>query len=299
MTKANQALTTGTVRPEIGPRLAKAGGSLALYATLLLFLLVILLPIYYIFLTAFAPGDKLFTQPLSYLPQTLKLERYQQIFDALPIARYMLNTVLLATVSTVIALVVCFLAAYAIVRLQFPGANLVLVGLLASSMLPGVATVIPLFQMYQTLGLMNTLAGLLLLYTSGLLPITTWVLVSFLRQVPIEIEDAAKVDGAGFFPLLVHVVLPVIRPGIATMFLINFIVGWNEFFTPLIFARGPGAKVITMALSEAQVIGSSSQFYQSWGNMSAVAILATIPVFVVTLVFQRQIVEGITSGVFK
>jgi ABC-type glycerol-3-phosphate transport system permease component len=166
-------------------------------------------------------------------------------------------------------------------------------------MLPGAATVIPLFQMYQSLGLINTLAGLLLLYTSGLLPITTWVLVSFLRQVPIEIEDAAKVDGAGFFPLLVHVVLPVIRPGIATMFLINFIVGWNEFFIPLIFARGPGAKVITMALSEAQVIGSSTQFYQSWGNMSAVAILATIPVFVVTLVFQRQIVEGITSGVVK
>jgi ABC-type glycerol-3-phosphate transport system permease component len=287
------------VRPEIRPRLAKAGRSLAFYATLLLFLTVILLPIYYIFLTAFAPGDKLFTQPLSYLPQSLKLERYQQIFAALPIARYMLNTVLLSTVSTVLALVICFLAAYAIARLQFPGANLVLVGLLASSMLPGVATVIPLFQMYQSLGLMNTLAGLLLLYTSGLLPITTWVLVSFLKQVPVEIEDAAKVDGAGFFPLLVHVVLPVIQPGIATMFLINFIVGWNEFFTPLIFARGPGAKVITMALSEAQVIGSSSQFYQSWGNMSAVAILATIPVFVVTLVFQRQIVEGITSGVFK
>jgi ABC-type glycerol-3-phosphate transport system permease component len=292
-------LTAGTARPAIGPRLAKAGRSTVFYLALFLFLLIVLLPIYYIFLTAFAPGDKLFTKPLSYLPRSLDLERYRQIFAALPIARYMLNTVLLSTVSAVIALFISFLAAYAIARLQFPGANLVLVGLLASSMLPGAATVIPLFQMYQQLDLINTLAGLLLLYTSGLLPITTWVLVSFLKQVPVEIEDAAKVDGAGLFPLLMHVVLPVIRPGIATMFLINFIVGWNEFFIPLIFARGPGAKVITMALSEAQVIGSSTQFYQSWGNMSAVAILATIPVFVVTLVFQRQIVEGITSGVFK
>jgi ABC-type glycerol-3-phosphate transport system permease component len=299
MAKSDLALPAGTVRPASGPRLAKTWRSVAFYALLALFLLIVLLPIYYIFLTAFAPGDKLFTQPLSYLPQSLQMDRYQAIFDSLPIGRYMLNTVMLSTVSTVLALAICFLAAYAIARLQFPGANLVLVGLLASSMLPGAATVIPLFQMYQTVGLMNTLAGLLLLYTSGLLPITTWVLVSFLKQVPVEIEDAAKVDGAGFFPLLVHVVLPVIQPGIATMFLINFIVGWNEFFTPLIFARGPGAKVITMALSEAQVIGSSSQFYQSWGNMSAVAILATIPVFIVTLVFQRQIVEGITSGVFK
>jgi ABC-type glycerol-3-phosphate transport system permease component len=85
----------------------------------------------------------------------------------------------------------------------------------------------------------------------------------------------------------------------ATMFLINFIVGWNEFFIPLIFARGPGSKVITNALSEAQVVGSSTVYYQRWGNMSAVAIIATLPVFIVTLVFQRQIVEGITSGVFK
>ena len=174
-----------------------------------------------------------------------------------------------------------------------------MIGLLASSMLPGTATVIPLFQMFQQLKLMDTLHGLLILYGSALLPITTWVLVSFLRQVPVEIEDAAKVDGASFFALLWRIVLPVIRPGVATMFLINFIVGWNEFFTLLIFARGAGAKVITMALSEAQVIGAASEFEVSWGNMSAVAILATIPVFILTLIFQRQIVEGITSGVFK
>jgi len=130
------------------------------------------------------------------------------------------------------------LAAYALARLPFPGANLVLVGLLASSMLPGSSTVIPLFQMYQQFQLMDTLHGLLLLYGSGLLPVTVWVLVSFLRQVPIEIEDAAKVDGASFLPMLWNIILPVIRPGLATMFLINFIAGWNEFFySPGLCAR--------------------------------------------------------------
>ncbi len=185
---------------------------------------------------------------------------------SLPIGRYMFNTAFLATVSTLLAIAVSLLAAYALARLQFPGANLVLVGLLASSMLPGSSTVIPLFQMYQRLQLMDTLQGLLLLYGSGLLPVTVWVLVSFLRQVPIEIEDAAKVDGASLFPLLWHIVLPVIRPGLATMFLINFIAGWNEFFIPLVFARGPSSKVITMALSEAQLIGSSTQFNVGLGQ---------------------------------
>ena len=202
----------------------------------ILFLTVVLLPIYYIFLTAFAPGEKLFTVPLTYVPRSLALARFQDIFGALPIARYMLNSTMLATISTILALTVSLLAAYAIARLNFPGANMVMIGLLASSMLPGTATVIPLFQMYQQLKLMDTLLGLLILYGSAVLPITTWVLVSFLRQVPVEIEDAAKVDGASFFQLLWRIVLPVIRPGVATMFLINFIIGWNEFFTPLIFA---------------------------------------------------------------
>lgn len=274
-------------------------GNVLFYLLLALFLMIVLLPLYYILLTAFAPGDKLFTKPLSYLPQSLALDRFGAIFKALPIARYMFNTVFLATISTVLALIASLLAAYALARLQFPGANLVLVGLLASSMLPGSATIIPLFQLYQRLQLMDTLHGLLLLYGSGLLPVTVWVLVAFLRQVPIEIEDAAKVDGASFFPMLWRIILPVIRPGLATMFLINFIAGWNEFFIPLIFARGPASKVITMALSEAQLIGSSTQFHADWGNMAAVAILTTIPVFIITFLFQRQIVEGITSGVFK
>lgn len=277
----------------------RAVRSILFYIALLIFMLVVLLPIYYIFLTAFSPGDQLFTKPLSYLPRTFNFERYHQIFQALPIWRYMLNTVFLATTSTLLTLLLSFLAAYALARLNLPGANIILVGLLVSTMLPGVATVIPLFQMYQKLHLMNTLQGLLLLYTSALMPITTWVLVSFLRQVPAEIEDAAKVDGAGFVALLWRIVLPLIRPGFATMFVINFIVGWNEFFIPLIFARGPNAKVITMALTEAQVIGSSNQFYVSWGNMSAIAILVTIPVFIITLLFQRQVIDGLTGGVFK
>jgi len=270
------------------------------YIGMAVYLVVILLPIYYIFLTAFAPGDKVFTVPLTYVPQSLEiLNRFARIFQALPIGQYLFNTVFLATTSTFISLALGFLAAYSIARFQFPGANLILLILLGSTMLPGVSTVIPLFQMFQTFKLMNTLQGLLLLYVSPLLPITVWVLVSFIRQVPAEVEDAAKVDGAGFWQLMWNVVIPMIRPGMATMFVINFIGCWNEFFTPLIFSRGPASKVITMALTEAQVIDSSNQFYASWGNMSAVAILVTLPVFIITLLFQRQIVEGLYSGVFK
>lgn len=265
----------------------------------LVFVLIILLPIYYIFLTAFVAGPRLFTSPLTYFPANISFERFSAVLDSLPIWRYLFNTVFLAVTSAAIALLICLLAAYAIVRVNFPGANLVLIGLLASSMLPPFTTVIPLFQMYQSLKLMNTLQGLLILYVSGMLPVTTWVFVSFIRQIPSEIEDAARVDGAEFWRMLWYITIPLLRPGMVTMGLINFIAGWNEFFIPLIFARGIESKVITMALSEAQSVGSSSQFYQNWGNMSAVAILATVPVFLLTLFFQRQITDGISSGAIK
>lgn len=273
--------------------------SVLFYAALIAFMVSILLPLYYIFLTAFSQGAMLFTEPLTYLPASLNFSHFQQVFAALPLVRYVVNTVFLATVSTLIAVLISFLGAYAIARLRFPGANVIFLGLLASSMLPGVTTVIPLFQMYEQFGLLNTLEGLLLLYVSGLLPLTTWLFVAFLKQAPEEVEEAAKVDGAGVVAILWCIVLPMMRAGVATMFIINFIANWNEFFIPLIFSSGGQAKVITMALFEAQTIGSSSQFYQSWGNMSAVALIVIIPIFIMTLIFQKQIVEGIMAGVFK
>ena len=288
-----------SARPRLRARPGRLIGSVLFYAAVIAFLVSILLPIYYISLTAFSPGARLFTVPLTYLPASLNLEHFRAVLSNLPLVRYFVNTVFLATVSTLLGLLVSFLGAYAIARLHFPGANLVMLGLLASSLLPGVTTVIPLFQMYQQLGLMNTLQGLLLLYTSALLPFTTWLLVSFLRQVPEEVEEAAKVDGAGIVPVLWSIVLPMIRAGMATLFIINFIANWNEFFIPLIFSPSGDTKVITMALFEAQTIGSGSQFYASWGNVSAVALIVIVPIFVMTLVFQKQIVEGIMAGVFK
>lgn len=274
-------------------------GRIGFWASLAAFLLIVLLPIYYIFLAAFAPGSKVFTKPLTYIPQSLGIHRFQVIFEQIPIARYLLNTFLLSTVSAIVSLIVCFLAAYAIARISFPGANLVLMTLLLTSMLPGVATVIPMFKLYQRVHLMDTFQGLVILYVSATLPFTTWVFVSFIRQVPLEIEEAARVDGAGFFRLIREIVLPLVTPAIATLFLINFIASWNEFFTPLVFARGTNSKVITMALTEAGGLGADSQFFTSWANVSAVAILATLPVFVLTLAFQRQITDGITSGAVK
>src|SRR5918997_2301999 len=134
-------MATMTVRRRVQWRPRRLLRSVLFYLALLALMTVILLPIYYIFLTAFAQGDRIFTKPLSYVPQSLNLERYRTIFRSLPIGRYMWNTFFLATTSTLISLFMSFLAAYAIARIQFPGANLVLIGLLINGLLPGTASV--------------------------------------------------------------------------------------------------------------------------------------------------------------
>lgn len=279
--------------------LANYLGKFGFWLGLVAFLVIVLLPIYYIFLAAFVPGTRVFTKPLTYIPETLGIERFRSIFEEIPILRYLWNTLLLSTVSAVVSLLICFLAAYAIARIAFPGAGLVLIILLLTSMLPGISAVIPLFKLYQRVHLMDTVQGLVILYVSAVLPFTTWVFVSFIRQIPMEIEEAARVDGASFFQVIREIVLPLLTPAMATLFLINFIASWNEFFTPLVFARGEKSKVITVAITEAGGIGADSQFFTSWSNISAVAIIATLPVFVLTLAFQRQITDGITSGAVK
>ncbi|MGQ9629694.1 MAG: carbohydrate ABC transporter permease [bacterium] len=266
------------------------------YFFLMVFVMVIMSPLYYIFLSAFQPREDMFTIPLNYWPRHPTLEHFIRVFNTIPYARYILNTTILSLGCSVAVLIVAIPAAYAFARIDFPGSNLFLMGLLASGMLPGVATIIPLFQMFQRLGLVNNLLGLAILYISGNLAFTIWVSVSFLRQVPRELDEAARIDGASTLQLISKVIIPIIRPGIATLFIINFIIYWNEFFLPLIFARDTSVKTVTLGISEAAYIG---QYQQAWENISAMGTMVVAPIFLLALFFQKQIIEGIMAGALK
>ena len=266
------------------------------YLFLAAFVVIIMAPLYYTFLSAFQPRDDMFTIPLKYWPRHPTLEHFIRVFNTVPYARYTLNTTILSLGSTVVVLIIALPAAYAFARIDFPGSNLLLMGLLASGMLPGVATLIPLFQMFQKLGLVNTLLGLGILYVSGTMTFTIWVAISFFRQVPRELEEVARIDGASTWQLMAKIILPIIKPGVATLFIINFIIHWNEFFLPLVFARDASVKTVTLGISEAAYIG---QYQQAWENISAMGTMVVIPVFLLALFFQRQIIEGIMAGAFK
>jgi ABC-type glycerol-3-phosphate transport system permease component len=272
-------------------------GLVAIYILVVLFALITLAPIYWIVLSAFTPISELFTTPLHYIPQHPSLVNFQTVAQVVPLAQQFVNSVLLAVLSAFFSVVICLLAAYAFARIRFPGSNVLFLGLLLSSYLPTIATIIPLFQMFQSLSLLDSIQGLVILLVSFLLPTSVWIMTSFVRQIPYEMEEAAQIDGAHFLATLWYVIIPVLRPSIATVFLINLVASWQEFFLPLIFSRSSASATLTVGITQAAV----NPQYQTvaWGNEAAMALIVIAPVFILALIFQKQIVEGLMAGSLK
>ena len=262
-----------------------------------LFLAVTFAPIYWIILSAFTPIDQLFHVPLSYIPQHPSLINFQTVTQVVPLAQQFLNSTILSVCSAAISVVLCLLAAYAFARLRFPGSQVIFLALLLSGFLPGVATIIPLFQIFQRFNLVDSLRGLFILYVGFLLPTSIWIMTSFIRQIPLELEEAAQVDGANFPTILWRVVIPVLRPALATLFLINLITAWDEFFLPVIFSRSSATATLTLGITQAAV----NPQYQTvaWGNEAAMGLVVIVPVFALAMIFQKQIVEGLMAGALK
>ena len=267
------------------------------YLPIVAFILITFAPIYWIVLSAFTPISDLFQSPLHYIPAHPSWVNFRDVAQILPLGQLFWNSAVLAIVSACVSVVVCLFAAYAFARIRFPGSGLLLLLLLLSGFLPGVATIIPLFQMFQSLGLIDTMRGLVILVVSLLLPTRVWIMTTFIRQIPVEMEEAAQVDGAGSLVLLWKVIIPVLRPGLATLFLINLIAAWDDFFLPLIFNRTNATTTLTLGITQS---GINPQ-YQTvvWGNEAAMGMLVIAPVFLLAMIFQKQIVEGLMAGALK
>ena len=272
-------------------------GKLGLYILVVLFALVTLAPIYWIVLSAFTPISELFTTPLHYIPIHPSLINFQTVSQIVPLGQQFVNSTLFAFLSASFTVVVSVLAAYGFARIRFPGKNLLFLGLLLSSYLPTIATIIPLFQMFQNLNLLDSIQGLVILMVSFLLPTSVWIMTSFVRQIPFELEEAAQVDGANFLGRLWYVVIPVLGPSIATVFLINLVATWQEFFLPLIFSRSSASAMLTVGITQAAV----NPQYQTvaWGNEAAMGLIVITPMLILALIFQKQIVEGLMAGSLK
>lgn len=269
-----------------------------IYLGVALFLFIILLPFYWIFISSFTPKYQMFSIPPRWFPSEITFENYINLVDNIPFFRYYLNSLVFALFSSLLSVMLSFLAAYALARMRFKGSNIIFLIFVVSIAIPQIGTLVPLFEMYKSLQMINSRFGMILLMSSLILPFTVWTMVSFIQQLPEEMEEAARIDGANLVQVLWQIVVPVVKPAIATMVIINFIISWNELLFPLVFATSSATKTLSVGLVELAVdpaMGSG----RPWDLMSALSVSMIIPVLLLVLFFQRLIVSGLTKGAVK
>jgi len=228
------------------------------------------------------------------LPTIVTLQNYVGAFTGRPFGQVILNSALVAGITTLFCLTVGASAAFALAKLTFPGRRLLLGMALIVSMFPPIATVSPLYLIIRAVGLRDQLAGLILPYTTFALPLTLWTLTGFFRDIPDELLRAARIDGCTTFEAFRKVMLPLAVPGLATTGILVFIFAWNEFLYALTFTSSPDKRTIPVAISL-----FAGEHKEPWGEIAAASVIATLPLIIVTLIFQRKIVSGLTAGAVK
>jgi multiple sugar transport system permease protein len=265
-----------------------------------LILLVLLIPTLWIPLTSLRPEVEIASSPPVWLPKRLELGNYQQIFDpqgsggTQTIFRYTANSLTIALVSIVIAVLVGALAGYVLSRFTFRGRDTIFFGILVVRTIPPLVLGIPLFVMYRTLDLYDTRLGLILIYTATSIPFATWLMESFFAEVPREVQEAAAIDGCSKLQVFRYVALPLARNGLATTAIFVFITVWSEFGLALNLTGSPAARTLPVALY--QFIG---EFRVAWGPLTAVGTILLIPALIFTAVVQRHLARGLTFGAVK
>ena len=245
---------------------------------------------------AFSTASDLNKVPPIYFPH-FTLQNFDTLMTQVPFMEYVRNSLVFSLATTLVTLFVSFLAAYAFARIQFPGSGVLLWALILSMALPEVGTIVPLYRILASLKLLDTITGLTFVLCSVLAPFTVWVLVSFIKQVPYEIEEAAIIDGASLPQIMLRILVPVSMPGLVTMGLINFVNAWNNLLFPLSFSVTPQSKTLSVAITE--VFAGFSPWGKPWELIMAVGVTMVAPVILLVLISQKAIVGGLTRGAIK
>ena len=264
------------------------------YTGILLFVIVSVLPLLWVFNMSIKTKGELQASPPTILPQDPTLESYAAIFTDAGFLRSLLNSAVIAGITTVVCLVLGSVAAYAIARLRFRFKSAFMTLILAIAFFPPVAIIGPLFSQFSEIGIVNTYASMIIPDVVFALPLTVWLLVAFFRELPFDLEEAAKVDGATTLQAFWKVIVPLSAPGVFTTSILTFIFAWNEFIFANTFSFDDSTRPVTVSIPS-----FAGVFTVNYGAQAAAAVVVTIPLVILVLIFQRRIVSGLTAGAVK
>lgn len=264
------------------------------YTLVVVIVVFSIFPFYYAIVTSFSTGTELFQ--VNYWPNSFSWDNYESVLGGRNFVRSIWNSVFIATLTVGFALFLAVTASYALARVRFRGRGLLLMMILAVSMFPQIAVLAGLFELVRFLGIFNTPWAMILSYTIFTLPFTVWVLTTFMRDLPVEIEEAAIVDGATPWIIITKVFMPLLWPALVTTGLLAFIGAWNEFLFALTFTSSETTRTVPVAIG---LLSGASQQEIPWGPIMAASVIVTVPLIILVLIFQRKIVAGLTAGGVK
>ncbi len=256
---------------------------------------VILFPVYWIFVSSITPPGELFQTPIDYIPDHPTLESYKFLIDNVGLLTKIGNTVFIVGLTLVVSTVLCAMAAYGFARFRTKGISLAFAFIVATMLIPEVVTARPLYEFLRAVNLYDTYPGLILLYISTVIPFTVLILRNFVDEIPVSLEEAAAIDGASFTQRLFTVVLPLMKPAIATVCIINFVTCLNNFFTPLFYSNG--IQVLSVAIVQLPL--RDNMYGIPWDLVSAMGWIILLPIIVFVAIFEKQIMDGIMAGGVK
>lgn len=270
----------------------RKSGHLWLYGVLTIGLVAVVTPFVWMILGSFKSEAELRQAPPTWLPQDASLDNYQQLFERLQFGTYFVNSAVVAVAVTVGNLLFCSMLGYALAMLEFRGKNVLFLGVMATLMIPGVVTFVPLFVLVANVGLVDTLPGLFLPFLAA--PFGVFLMRQFILGLPRDLLDAGRVDGAGELRIFARIILPLCGPALATLGILTFLASWNNFLWPLVVAQTEDTYTLPVALALYSIGQNSTQF----GLLLAGATVVVIPVLLIFMLFQRRVIEGIaTTGI--
>jgi len=276
-----------------GRRTIGMGWIIATYVLLVFFVLWTVIPFLWMFMASIKTNKEIYNPEFTIFPKQVFLGHYADLLNG-PFTMWLRNSVIVSLTSTLLSLVLGSFGAYAITRLQFKGRKVIAVGLVGTYLLPASLLFIPLFQIIANLGMVDSIYGLMLVYPTFTLPFCTWLLMSYFRSIPVELEEAALIDGCGRLGVLFRIVLPLAAPALVVVALFSFTQGWNEFLYAFVFTSSTSSRTLTVGLT---LMLGEDVFY--WGKMMAGALLTALPPVIMYTLAQRLVIRGLTVGGVK
>jgi len=262
-----------------------------LFIFIVIITFMILLPVFWMIVTSFKPVVEIFSVPPNWFPKAPTIEAYRDILSKAKYMKYFINSYFISAIVTLVALSLASLAAYGLSRMKIAGKQAILLGTLVLMMFPGVVLLIPYFELASYFNLLNTYTILILVNISFVLPFCIWMLKSYMDSIPVELEEAAMVDGCTRFLAFWRITLPLMRPGLIAVGTWAFLGAWNEFMFSSILTTGPDKAPITVGIAE-----FFGQFSMNWNAIMAVGTLASLPLMFIFVFLQRYVIQGMISG---